>query len=177
MYLGDGYISVDRKGVGRLSVTCCDAYPETIAELERSLRALLPFNRIRRAQRRGCTDVELYSRHLPCLFPQHGAGKKHERALSLADWQSEIVADETKQFLRGLLLSDGCRAVNRVRSGSGYREYPRYFFSNRSIDILRLFTDACDRLNIEWRQNLPWSVSIARRASVAALDEFVGPKR
>jgi hypothetical protein len=27
-----------------------------------------------------------------------------------------------------------------------------------------------------WRFNLPWSISIAKRASVALLDEFVGPK-
>jgi hypothetical protein len=55
-------------------------------------------------------------------------------------------------------------------------EYPRYQFSNRSRDIKKLFTDVCDQLGIEWR---PWGkhhISVARRESVALMDEFIGPK-
>jgi len=177
MYLGDGHIAVDRKGVQRLVVTCCDDYPETIREVEGAVHAVLPDNRTRRRQRPGCTNVDVYSCHLKCLFPQHGPGKKHERRIRLAAWQQDIVDSEVEWFIRGLLLSDGCRSVNRVKSGGTYRDYPRYLFSNRSADILRLFTDACDRLSVGWTQNLPWSISVARRSAVAALDEFVGPKR
>ena len=38
-----------------------------------------------------CAVVRVYSNHLPCLFPQHGPGKKHERAIVLESWQQEIV--------------------------------------------------------------------------------------
>jgi hypothetical protein len=31
-------------------------------------------------------------------------------------------------------------------------------------------------LGIEWRVMNRWTISVARRASVARLDEFVGPK-
>jgi hypothetical protein len=31
-------------------------------------------------------------------------------------------------------------------------------------------------LGIEWRAMNRWNISVARRASVAQLDEFVGPK-
>jgi hypothetical protein len=55
--------------------------------------------------------------------------------------------------------------------------YPRYLFTNRSVDIQRIFCGGCDRLGIEWRQDGPWNVSVARRESVAALDRHVGPKR
>jgi hypothetical protein len=51
-----------------------------------------------------------------------------------------------------------------------------YQFSNRSDDIRRLFTDACDRIGVAWR---PWGrfhVSIARCEAVATLDTFIGPK-
>lgn len=48
--------------------------------------------------------------------------------------------------------------------------------SNRSDDIKRIFCDACDLLGIEWRVMNRWDISVARRASVARLDEFVGPK-
>ena len=165
-----------QNGVHRLQITCCDDYPGIRARCERALRAVFPNNRIGAVRKAGCTNIGVYSRHLPCLFPQHGPGRKSERPIELVGWQMRIVKAETKQFVKGLLESDGCRCLNRVKVGDEYREYPRYFFSNRSADIRRLFTDACDLLGITWRQNLEWSISVARRDSVALLDEFVGPK-
>jgi hypothetical protein len=35
---------------------------------------------------------------------------------------------------------------------------------------------ALDQVGVEWRYNRPNSISIARRAAVAVLDEHVGPK-
>jgi hypothetical protein len=52
----------------------------------------------------------------------------------------------------------------------------RYQFSNRSGDIRALFTQACDRLAIDWRQMNGYTISVARRTSVTRLDAFVGPK-
>jgi hypothetical protein len=54
---------------------------------------------------------------------------------------------------------------------------PRYHFTNESDDIRALFGRACDRMGIDWRQNNRNTFSVARRARVARLDEFVGPKR
>jgi hypothetical protein len=54
--------------------------------------------------------------------------------------------------------------------------YPRYQFSNRSDDIRRIFTDACDSLGVEWRPWTRWHISVARKDSVALLDEFIGLK-
>jgi hypothetical protein len=44
-------------------------------------------------------------------------------------------------------------------------------------DIRALFGAARDRLRIQWTPNNAHNLSVARRASVAMLDEFVGPKR
>lgn len=70
-------------------------------------------------------------------------------------WQQEIVADFTKEFIRGLVHSGGSRSTDRVRHGlkNGERWYecPRYFFTDESADIMGLFTDALERLGIEWR--------------------------
>ena len=55
--------------------------------------------------------------------------------------------------------------------------YPRYFFSNRSEQILAMFCEACDALGIRWTRSNHRNVSVAHRASVAELDAFVGPKR
>jgi hypothetical protein len=67
--------------------------------------------------------------------------------------------------------------MNRVRGQSGRRYvYPRYIFTNASADIRWLFCDACDALGIKWRRMNARNISIARRESVALLDQFVGPK-
>jgi hypothetical protein len=55
-------------------------------------------------------------------------------------------------------------------------EYPRYFFSNKSMDILGLCCAALDRLGIAYRRPRWDRVWVARREAVAALDVWVGPK-
>ncbi len=110
------------------------------------------------------------------LFPQHGAGRKHRRRISLETWQQAVVDAHPGSFLRGLIHTDGWRGVNRVRVKGKDYAYPRYQFSNRSDDIRKLFTDTCEKLGVEWRQWTRYHVSIAQRASVAVLDSFVGHK-
>jgi hypothetical protein len=56
------------------------------------------------------------------------------------------------------------------------RVAPRYLFSNRSEDIKKLFCDSCDALGIRWTRPSDTQIAIYRKASVAILDEFVGPK-
>ncbi len=68
------------------------------------------------------------------------------------------------------------RFANRVVVRGRAYSYPRYTFSNSSEDIRRIFTLACDLLGVQWRQMNATNVSVARRESVARLDEFVGPK-
>jgi hypothetical protein len=121
--------------------------------------------------------IQSYWNHWPCLFPQHGPGMKHQRPIVLAGWQQEIVARHPWPLIRGLIHSDGCRATNRVTVHGVRYAYPRYFFSNESADILRIMGAALDRVGVAWRFNRPNSISVARRAAVAALDEHVGPKR
>lgn len=124
--------------------------------------------------------VNSYSKHWACLLPQHGPGMKHTRTIALEAWQEEIVMVFTEEFLRGLIHSDGCRTTNRVRrrraDGDRWYEYPRYFFTNASDDIRRYFTDALDRLGIDWKRSNERVISIAKKEAVARLDGFVGPK-
>jgi hypothetical protein len=117
----------------------------------------------------------------PEAFPQHGAGRKHLRPIELVDWQLEITRACPRELLRGLIHSDGCRTTNRFKTTlpSGRvapYAYPRYFFSNLSDDIRRIFCDHCDLLGIRWTQSNPRNISVSHRKSVALLDEFVGPK-
>lgn len=183
LYLGDGCISVGgdpAKGVWKLSIACAEVWPGLLQECVRAVRAIRPDNKVIPQQRQGCTEVLSYSKHWPCLFPQHGPGRKHERKIELADWQQVIVERHPGDFVRGLFHSDGWRGVNRVRrtlsDGDHWYEYPRYLFVNESVDILRLCGEALDMLGVKWRFSKPNTISVAKRDAVARLDEFVGPK-
>jgi hypothetical protein len=121
----------------------------------------------------GATAVlSVYSRHLPCLLPQHGAGKKHDRPIVLERWQEELVAQAPWSLLRGLLWSDGCFFINRT----GPYRYLSASFSNRSAEILALFCRTCERVGVRYTTTGS-SVRICRRSSVADLAAFVGTKR
>ncbi|MFI7387551.1 helix-turn-helix domain-containing protein [Streptomyces sp. NPDC049813] len=184
-YLGDGHIShYSQHRVPSLVIAAADAWPEVANETEAAMRAVFPANGVHRLQRTGCQNIKLYSKHLPCLFPQHGPGKKHDRKIALAPWQQEIVDARPWEFIRGLIHSDGCRITNwttQLVGGERKRyEYPRYFFTNKSDCIRQLYTGTLDRLGVSWthctRHGNPYNISVARKADVALLDLYVGPK-
>jgi hypothetical protein len=180
LYLGDGCLSRQPGGCYALRIACSDAWPGLIDACEGAIRAIRPEGSVCRVQKEGCTMVTSYSKHWPCLFPQHGPGKKHDRSIALEPWQREAVDTHPWEFVKGLVHSDGCRITNwatRLVRGERKRyEYPRYFFTNRSDDIRRLYTDALGALGVEWKQANAWNVSVARRESVALMDRYVGPK-
>jgi hypothetical protein len=183
LYLGDGCISVSgdpAKGVWALRIACADAWPGLVAECKRAMAAVRPGNKVGTRQCDGCTVVIASSRHWPCLFPQHGPGKKHKRKIELEPWQRMIVTQYPGHFARGLFHSDGCRFLSQVRrplaDGDHWYAYPRYMFSNESRDILGLCGDTLDQLGVSWRYSRRNAISVARRDSVARLDQFVGPK-
>ncbi|MBD0671315.1 helix-turn-helix domain-containing protein [Streptomyces sp. CBMA156] len=187
LYLGDGHILLpnEYRRTQSLQITCDEKWPGIIDSAEQAMRQVLPHNTPCRVRRTGCRDVKVYSNHLTCLFPQHGPGKKHERTIALARWQQEIVDAHPWEFLRGLIHSDGCRITNwttRDVGGTKRRyEYPRYFFTNTSTDIIGLFTATLDAVGVQWKAAAPRptgrvNISVARKDSVALMDAHIGPK-
>jgi hypothetical protein len=180
LYLGDGHITPGRRNVFALSVFCSDDWPGLLAAARHTLAAVMPASGVFLVHRQGCTEVKSTSKHWPCLFPQHGPGRKHTRKIELEQWQYAIVYRHPGEFARGLFHSDGWRGVNRVcRRFAGrdhWYEYPRYMFSNESVDILQLCGETLDRLGVAWRFSRRNAISVARREAVARRDEFVGPK-
>jgi hypothetical protein len=173
IYLGDGTLSVTRRGVYRLRVVMDIRYPRIIAACVTAMRAVMPRNRVHVQRLRSrAVHIGCFSKSWPILFPQHGPGRKHLRRIELVDWQREVVAHHPREFIRGLIHSDGCRVLNHVNG----KAYPRYFFNQVSDDIRNLFCETCDLLGVQWRLNRWNSVSIARAPSVAILDSFIGPK-
>jgi hypothetical protein len=179
LYLGDGCISQHHRKVYSMRITLDSAYPGIIKECCAALESVFPDKTAHRGSRRRsrCVDVSMWSKHWPCLIPQHGSGRKHLRAIRLAPWQEGIITSHRKSFIRGLIHSDGTRIVATERKGSYVRRAPRYAFSNLSEDIKRLFCESCDALEVRWTRPSDHQIAIYRKASVALLDEFVGPKR
>ena len=177
LYLGDGSIATYPRGVYRIRFALDRKYPGIIAECEQALALVYP-SRINRVVSPGWLEVASYSKHWPCLVPQHGAGPKHKRPIVLEPWQHQaVIVEHPKLLLRGLIHSDGCRATNTVRRPYGTYAYPRYFFSNRSEDIKNIFRLACAQVGIVAKEMNRWNLTVARQEDVKRLDEFVGPKR
>lgn len=179
MYLGDGCISGHARTF-RLRIALDTKYPGIIDEGSAILMRSFPENPIGRVVAHGGSMVFLsvYSSHLPCLFPQHDSGTKHQRDISLEPWQEAIVNASPWPFIRGCIRTDGCSYINRT----GPYEYLSYDFSNMSGDIVGLFVEACERVGVRTRVNRGrkhgiWRVRINQRESVALLRERVGLKR
>lgn len=173
-YLGDGHLATSMK-VPMLRVCCAATYPDIMDEVEAAMLGTLARS-VCRVASQGCFYLTSYSKHWPCLLPQHGPGMKHLRPIKLARWQQKIVDAYPQSLLRAFIHSDGCRIMNRVTVRGKKYSYPRYLFINESTDILRICGDALDRVGAQWRFNRRNSISVAKRDSVALLDSFIGPK-
>lgn len=177
LYLGDGDISAAPRGVYRLRVSLDVRYQGIIGECEEAMAAVLP-NKVGRLKAPGCVVVWSYSKHWPCVFPQHGAGPKHERPIVLEPWQVEAALRRyPRLLLRGLIHSDGWRGTNVAVTYRGRYWYPRYQFCNHSADIRDIFVRACTAVGVTARQTNRWNLAVSRREDVALLDQFIGLKR
>lgn len=181
MYLGDGCLASHPRSVYRLRISLDAKYPGIIEECREAIAAVVPGNSVGETRRRSkltkseahtIVEVHAYSKLWAWLFPQHGPGRKHERHIELSGWQWELVCSHPELMLRGLIHSDGCRFIN---TGTNWR-HPRYSFSNRSSQILEIFEQTCVLIGVHCTQ-APHTVYVSRKADVARLDEFIGPKR
>ncbi|MDQ3739336.1 MAG: hypothetical protein M3389_00200 [Actinomycetota bacterium] len=178
MYLGDGHIARRGRSI-ELRIYCDAAYPRIVEEVRTAIRTVRPGANVWSTNRphARCLVVASGWRAWPAVIPQNGPGRKHARPIRLAPWQLELTRAEPDQLVRGLLHSDGCRYVARQRCGDRVYSYVRYPFSNRSDDIRRIFCEHLQLLGIGWTHPSRHGIAIDRRAEVAKLEEFVGPKR
>lgn len=177
IYLGDGYI-VKCPRTYELRITQDNKYKNLMEECKFSLEVLFPNNIVSINQIRNCNAsiITVYSNSLIDLFPQHGKGKKHQRKIELETWQKNIINEYPKQFLKGLIHSDGCRFIRKCKKPLKIYEYTSYNFKNYSKDILEICCDICKLLGVHYTLPNIVTISIARRKDVLFLDSFIGPK-
>jgi hypothetical protein len=179
-YLGDGHISHGRRDVFALHIFNDRRYTQLNENILALMRRVKPGCAPHTRECPGCLVMTVSWKHWPCLFPQHGPGRKHERVLGMAAWQWTIVEAHPADFLRGLFHSDGCRVNNwarRLVAGQPKRyDYPRWQFVNNSEEIRAWCCEALDLVGVPWRQSSWKTISVSTRAGVARLDELVGLK-
>jgi len=180
-YLGDGHITEGRRRVFNLHVYNDRRYPADNLWLQHLMSTVKPGGRPHTRRVPGAVVTTVSWKHWPCLFPQHGPGRKHQRPIVLEPWQRDIVERHPAAFLRGLFHSDGARSKNwttRVVAGERKRyDYPRWQFANHSDDIRGLCCWALDLVGVPWRQSSWKTISVSRRDAVARLDALIGLKQ
>ena len=109
LYLGDGHI-VRAGRTHRLRLFLDSSYTGIIEDARALLDRCFADNDVGvgRSPEGTTTILSVYCSHLTCLFPQHGAGKKHERPIALEEWQVACVEGAPMNFVRGCIVSDGC---------------------------------------------------------------------
>lgn len=179
-YLGDGCVSRLARCYS-FRVSCDARYLGIITDVEQMIGRVRPDRRTFRVRGPGVVVVQSNWMHWPCMFSQHGPGRKHERQLGMQDWQWAIVEQHPAAFLRGLFHSDGCRVKNwatQIVAGEKKRyDYPRWQFTNESAEIMAWCREALDLLDIPWRQSSRRVLSVSKRDAVSRLDDLIGLKR
>jgi DNA-binding transcriptional regulator WhiA len=106
--LGDGNLSNPNGRATRLRITCDKKYPHLAKRIAKSLRSLLPQNKISIVDRKeNCIDISVYSNHLEKLLGwKSGEGSKFAQKVSVPRW-----IKENKEYkincLKGLIETDG----------------------------------------------------------------------
>lgn len=179
LYLGDGHIveRKNRKDNFYFRIFQDSKYVNLIQYCRQQLEVLFPKNKTRLLNQNNCTVIIIAKKNLPHWFPQHGPGKKHNRDIILEKWQEEILEKYSKDFIKGLIHSDG----SRYTQTQGKYISIFYNFTNLSKDIMNLFQKYLDKLDIKYTSRVKTNgkqlmCEIRRKKEVLKLDEFIGPK-
>jgi hypothetical protein len=172
LYPGDGHINLSGRAY-KLRIFLDSRYPNIIESCRYAIRVIVPNNsvNVHKHPVHNLVIITTYSTHWTEIFPQHGEGMKHTRAIVLEKWQQEIIDEFPIDFGRGLYHSDGTR-IEPVING---KIYLRYEFTNMSPDIFKMFCDTVEKLGLSWTAFKP-RITIARRQHVEYLDTVWGRK-
>jgi hypothetical protein len=179
LYLGEGHVASTGRSY-RLTIKLDAAYPGIVDAAAAAVAAVMPGSRGRRAPasdttlRGGIDPLDPVAPAAPAARPRPQAHAPHPADAVAA---RAHVRRATRPLVRGLIHSDGSRYVAVVRRRGRAYSYERYSFANRSDDIKAIFCAHLDLLGIRWTRPNEKDIAVARKADVALLDAFIGPKR
>lgn len=173
MYLGDGYVD-KMKRTYRLRIALDSRQDIVENECIKHLKILFPDNNInsRIIKNQNCKTITLYSNLLPYIFPQcRFRGKKHEHDVSLLQYQKNSI--NLLPFMKGLFQSDGSFYYRNSK-------YKTYNFSNKSIQIIDMFSECLINLNIlpkiSKKANGVYRIQIQNKKDTDILYNILGEK-
>lgn len=108
IYLGDGYLANAAARSPVLEISLDPRYPGIVEECSIAIRRVVGSGArasLRATPKGEAIRLVATNRLWPLAFPQHGPGKKHERAIALTSWQQDIVDRFPREFLRGWIAS------------------------------------------------------------------------
>ena len=111
-YLGDGHIVRDKRGVYLLSLSQDARYGALIDEWRSAVLAVKGGGSCHINSKPRCIAILGYWMHWPCLLPQHGAGRKHERPSRWSHGSERSSRLTRGRCCAGSCASDGCRITN-----------------------------------------------------------------
>jgi len=183
-YLGDGCLGQTKKT--SRSKTLFLANQASFVNMNKyitdSLQLLFPNKKIKHYYRKGqdCVNIKVNAISLEELFP-HGQGTKHTRKIELKEWQEEICKQYPKEFIKGLMESDGCR----FKPVKKYK-YFIYQFTNASKDIHNILQKFCDLIQLSYtfrkkefktqKRATIYLTCFSKKETVLILDNFIGIK-
>jgi hypothetical protein len=171
LYLGDGCVSKSARS-WVLRITCDTQYPGIIDRWHQGDR-----RPDARTTRGSLEETEWHVRRclslVRALAVPLSTARSRQEALE-AD-QVGAVAESPRRSVQGTVHSrpDRQRRLPCRHHDRGVKSV-RYHFSNRSEDILGLYTAALDALGIPWTRPRKHDIAVYRGAATARLDEFVG---
>lgn len=187
-YLGDGCLQHDIKRKTRsytFMISNQRSFTRMNQEIVHALQILFPNKTVKFYNRKksDCINIKLTAINLNLLFP-HGRGLKHTRKIELANWQEKMIEKYPKEFIKGIIESDGCRFAPRKKQCPSYIIYQ---FTNCSLDIhllLQKFAKQIglnftfrERKNIKLKYRTPaYLTCFNDKKSFEILESFIGPK-
>lgn len=112
--IGDGNLSNPTGRATRLRITCDVKYPNLIKRIVKSLKDLLPMNKVNTIKKQSnCLDIYVHSKHLENLLGWKAKnGSKFVQNVSVPEWIKQN--DEYKiRCLKGLIETDGSIYLDR----------------------------------------------------------------
>jgi hypothetical protein len=171
VYLGDGYINKMER-TWKLRFFLDSRQTLVIDECVKNLKKIFIKNKVSiLTTKYNYIIIYLYSNYIPNLFPHLGEGEKYKRKIELNEFQINIINYD--KLMKGLFHSDGSFYI-----ASG--KYPRYQFTNKSIDLINIFKFCMIRNNIipkyRQRKNGIYDIQIQNKKDVNKLYPILGEK-
>ncbi|MEK7149457.1 MAG: LAGLIDADG family homing endonuclease [Patescibacteria group bacterium] len=162
--LGDGNLSNPNGRAVRLRITCDKKYPFLIKEIQKSIRTLLPENKVSIVHRKGnCLDISCFSNYWESLLGWKAKeGSKIKQTVSVPFWIKKN-RNHSIQCLKGLIETDGS-----IYSDRGYKmvNFVTYI-PNLANDVIKMIENIGFNPNVQKLKisnNIKYTIRISRNA-------------